>query len=89
MIRIVIQQLLLFIAPFLVYFLYRLLASRGEGFLQDAPWYALAMTGGVLSVVALIALGFHDDDANQGVYVPPHMEDGRIVPGQVNRPGDG
>lgn len=89
MIRIVIQQLLLFATPFLVYFVYRLLASRGDGLIQDTPWYALTMTGGVLSVVALIALGFHDEDANQGTYVPPHMEDGRIVPGEVMRPNEG
>lgn len=83
MIRVVVQQLLLFALPFIGYFLYRYLASRGQGFVRDTPWFVLTSTGIALSVIALIGLGFVKQGEPGEVYIPPSYQDGVIVPGHV------
>lgn len=51
----------------------------------DMPWPFLAGAGVSLLVVTLLALALLDGGAPPGAtYVPPHLEDGRIVPGQTH-----
>jgi hypothetical protein len=47
------------------------------------PWVWLALTGVGLTaiVLAVVTVGF--GTTTPGVYVPPHIENGRIVPGHV------
>ncbi|MDP6352567.1 MAG: DUF6111 family protein [Alphaproteobacteria bacterium] len=51
----------------------------------DAPWAVLVAVGLGVLIVALIGLGLLSGEEPGGVYVPPHMEDGRIVPGHIER----
>lgn len=86
MIRVVIQQVLLFALPFIGFFLYRFLVGRGKEFINDTPWFVLTLTGLGLSVIALIALGLVEQGEPGGVYVPPSYQDGKILPGYVEPP---
>ena len=86
MIRVIVQQLLLFALPFIGYFLYRALASRGQGFLSDTPWLILTITGLVFGLLAMLSLGIMEQGQPGGVYVPPRVEDGQIIPGHVDPP---
>lgn len=47
------------------------------------PWIWLAGAGAVLLAVVLFVVTVHFGAPQQGVYVPPHLEDGQIVPGHI------
>lgn len=50
----------------------------------DAPWLVLAGAGVSLLIVVLLGLAFFGGGAPPGTrYVPPHMEDGRVVPAET------
>ncbi|MCB9944632.1 MAG: hypothetical protein H6851_13570 [Geminicoccaceae bacterium] len=84
--RILLQYLLPFLVPFAAYFGWRWLVSNGRDFLDDTPWYVLTVTGLGFVVVALFALGLQTEGSPNGIYVPPHVENGLIVPGHVREP---
>lgn len=91
MLRILIEVILPFAAPFILYLAWRLLVTRGRGLLARTPWYLLTVCGLVLACLSLASLALLGEGDPRGVYVPPHLENGRIVPGTV-RPreaGDG
>ena len=85
MIRITFEGLLRFLAPFAAYALFAALGPR-LGLARRGPFGAttlgLAACGIGLVVLALVALGVFGDRA-KGVYVPAHIEDGRLVPGRL------
>lgn len=55
---------------------------------RDAPWLWLAIAGiGLMAVVMLIGAFIHDT-APALRYVPPHIENGKVVPGELVRPDD-
>jgi hypothetical protein len=88
--RIILYGILIFLAPFLLYGLHRLLLHRGEALLRRTPWFALTMTGMGLAAAALVALGFLGGQSPDGVYVPPHLDaQGRVVPGTMRPREDG
>jgi len=47
------------------------------------PWWWLAGAGVLLLALVLYVVTVHVDTSNQGVYVPPRWENGRIVPGHI------
>lgn len=50
----------------------------------EMPWVFLAAAGVSLLVVTLLALVLLEDSSPPGAtYVPPHLENGRIVPGHT------
>jgi hypothetical protein len=76
------QTALLFLAPFAAYAVFHLLQRRWP-FVADL-WRgrvsALTIIGLLLAIAGLVALAFTGRE--QGAYVPAHVENGRIVPGQ-------
>ena len=86
MVRVFLQAVLPFLAPFLAFAAYRLLVTRGRGLLDHTPWFVLTVVGLVLACASLASLAFLGGDAPGGTYVPPRIEDGRIVPGEVKPP---
>lgn len=84
MIRIVIENLLLFLLPALAYIAYRMLTtgttSAGQH-LDDAPFVWLFVAGAMMVVVSLVVFGSTSGGRPGEAYVPPSMRDGRIVPG--------
>ena len=85
MMRITLEGLLLFLAPFVAYAALAVLGPR-FGLARRGPFgttsLGLAACGIGLVVLALLALGTFGDRA-KGVYEPAHIEDGRLVPGRL------
>jgi hypothetical protein len=50
---------------------------------QDAPWTWLAVAGILLAALSVLALGLFGGAPPGARYVPPHVEDGQVVPGHT------
>jgi len=84
MIRPVLTELALFIAPFLVYALY-LWATR-EGVLHPESWPLATLMWLTIAALALmfgsfVVLAQWGGEPAGSAYVPAHIENGRLVPG--------
>jgi hypothetical protein len=83
MIRRDLEELLIFLSPFLLYALY--LAIRGRrpdhGVHWDGQAFRLTLAGIVLVILSLVATGLFSE-RHRGGYVPPHLENGQVVPGR-------
>ena len=89
MLRVVLQQLLLFLLPIAVYLSYaywqreraRRTGSAAVG-LEQGPWFWLIAGGLILSIAGFVVLG--TDKAGRSMsYEPAHMENGKVVPGRT------
>ena len=87
MIRVIVENILLFLLPAAVYVAYMLLTRRrsspGEVF-NDAPLVWLFTAGAAMVIASLIyfastTVGGSPDQK----YTPPYMKDGRIQPGEL------
>lgn len=90
MIRILLTILLPLALPSTVYFLWfayerrrALAAGTPEAMprLGDVPWFVLASAGIAIAAVVLLATTLFSGDEPGSVYVPPHLEGDRVVPG--------
>ena len=86
MIRPVATELVLFLAPFVVYAIF-LVATRGKVF-DRTSWppktlAALAIAALLLVVGSFIVLAHFSGAPPGSTYEPAHMEDGRFVPGRT------
>lgn len=74
--------------PFIVYGIYWYGAKRRE---QEGkpvhPWAMLFACGLLLSILSFFVLSFTTGYDPTTEYIPPHMEDGKLVPSQ-NRPAE-
>jgi hypothetical protein len=50
---------------------------------RGMPWVWLALTGVGLTTLVLFVVTVHFGTSTPGVYVPPHVEQGQIVPGHI------
>lgn len=82
MLRAWLQVLVPFLAPFAVYFVWRLLVTRERALLERTPWYVLTLVGLALAAVSLASLAFITGAPPDVTYEPPHMQDGQVVPGR-------
>ena len=90
MLRVVIETMLLFLAPAALYVGFEMLIRRtGESprqVLDRAPLVALFFAGATLMAVVLFAfgtIGAKDEGAAGRAYEPPTYKDGVITPGRV------
>lgn len=84
MIRIILTRLALFLLPFALYGLYLfLLRWRPDIARPQTPWTGLFIAGLSLVVMSFVVLGLTEGESIEGVYIPPHVENGKIVPGHV------
>jgi hypothetical protein len=95
MIRVIIENVLLFLLPTILYVGWVLLTREqptGEadggtsgtpGVLDDAPLLWLFAAGAVLVVVTLIAFGSSSGGKPGQHYIPPSYKDGHIEPGRI------
>jgi hypothetical protein len=83
MIRAIFGEVLLFFLPFVVFALFLILTRRNP--FRLAAWSDstlwLVIAGLACVVVALVMTGI-TADRETGAFVPPHLENGRVVPGQ-------
>jgi len=86
MIRRIIFDVLLFLLPFALYGLYWRFSARPAGRSAAHPWNYLLISGLVLVAASFVIWGVTEGAGRQGVYVPAHVENGRVVPGHVERP---
>jgi len=91
MIRVVIENILLFLLPTMVYLAYAYLlrapATDQNGHqirpFDDAPLMWLFIAGACLVIATLIAFGSTTGGKPGEAYEPPFVKDGRIEPGHV------
>ena len=87
MIRIVVENILLFLLPTAMYAAYVLLMRRGATpageALNDAPLVGLFIAGALLVVATLVFYGSTSGGKPGEVYVPPHVKNGHIEPGHM------
>jgi hypothetical protein len=88
MVRVVLENILLFLLPTAVYIGYILLTRRGAGstgeVINDAPLVWLFIAGAVLVAATFVYYATVTPGGRPGqVYVPPRLQDGRIEPGQL------
>ena len=77
-------DLLLFLLPFALYAAYLRLRKHDEDTpAKQHPWTALFASGLLLVALSFVFWGLVEDANQRGVYVPPHLEDGRLIPGRV------
>jgi hypothetical protein len=83
MIRAIFGEALLFLLPFAVFALFLIMKRRNP--FRIAAWSDatawLVIAGLVCVVIALVMTGI-TADRETGAFEPPHLEDGRVVPGQ-------
>ncbi|UOM35536.1 DUF6111 family protein [Acuticoccus sp. I52.16.1] len=83
MIRVVITQLILFAAPFIFYFAYRLATTGATGAaIRDLnkALFSLIIVGGCLVIAGFVyfaLVGRH----TEGRYIPAQYIDGKLIPG--------
>ncbi|MBI05584.1 MAG: hypothetical protein CMM54_01230 [Rhodospirillaceae bacterium] len=80
----------LVLAPAIIFMIYlivarkvRLSKSDTARMLRELPWLRLLAAGILLMAVSLIALSLSSGEDRGGNYVPPRIEDGKIVPAKV------
>jgi heme/copper-type cytochrome/quinol oxidase subunit 3 len=86
MIRPVLTELVLFLAPFVAYAIF-LMATRAQVF-ERASWppkmlATLAIFALVLMLGSFIGLAHFSGSPPGSTYIPAHEEDGRFVPGRT------
>ncbi|MFQ5533932.1 MAG: DUF6111 family protein [Sphingomonadales bacterium] len=86
-------NMLLLALPFVVYggwvaFLRKKEAETG-GTWDDAPTTWLLIIGLSLMIISLFAMRLVEDNVATGEYIPPHLEDGKIVPAEIRPRKDG
>jgi hypothetical protein len=87
MLKIFLAYVLPLLAPTMIYLLWaRASKARTAATGQTdpdipLPWIWLAVSGVVLLMISLGILGFWGRSEPGAQYEPPHIEDGRIVPG--------
>ncbi len=83
MLRRILEEVGLFALPFLAFALYLLFSRRSplERAHWDAQWLRLVFAGLFIVAASLVMTGLTAPRHEQG-YIPPHMENGRLVPGR-------
>jgi ABC-type uncharacterized transport system YnjBCD permease subunit len=67
--------------PTVLYLLWLRFAAV-DGHEREVPWLWLGAAGVALAAVVLVGLAL-SSGSKDGVYVPPHVENGRVVPGHT------
>lgn len=88
MIRIVVENILIFLLPTIVYVAYVYMTREekpgGARVLDDAPLIWLFIAGAVLVLVTLVTFGSMSGGKPGQIYTPPALKDGRIEPGHID-----
>ena len=84
MIARILYNILLFLIPFAAYWLYwRFIGAEDARQKKTHPWAMLIVAGLTLVALSFVVWSFPETETREGVYVPPHLENGQVVPGRV------
>jgi uncharacterized RDD family membrane protein YckC len=87
MTRVVIENILLFLLPFLLWIGYAYLTREerpdGTSILNEAPLAWLIAAGAVLVIATLVLFGSREGGTPGKPYEPPVLKDGKIEPGHT------
>ncbi len=82
MTRVLIGEGVFFLVPFAIFFVYLAIRQRNPltfaAWEKSIPWLVIAGAGCV--VLALLVTGL-SAPRSKGVYVPPRVENGQVIPG--------
>lgn len=81
MIRILFTYILPLLVPTVIYFLWLRFSSGTQE--REHPWPWLIGAGVLLAAIVLAGLALLGGTPD-GVYEPAHLEDGKLVPGQIH-----
>lgn len=88
MIRIVAENILLFLLPTIVYVAYVYMTREEKpgalSVLDDAPLIWLFVAGAAVVLITLISFGSVTGGKPGQVYTPPSFKDGKIEPGHID-----
>lgn len=85
MLRLVLSRLVLFLLPFVIWFVWREVARRSGRPMGATPWAWLVGVGAVLFALSLMASAVFHDDNRAKVYVPAEAAgSGKIAPGRFD-----
>jgi Family of unknown function (DUF6111) len=88
MIRIIVENVLLFLLPTIIYVAYVYMTRDEKAgatrVLDDAPLVWLFVAGAILMLVTLVTFGSMSGGKPGQTYTPPILKDGRIEPGHVD-----
>jgi hypothetical protein len=91
MIRIVLTYVIPFLLPTIVYLVWgyyraRYVAAHGGEApkLERGPWPLLLFAGAVLTLLSLAATALTQGSDAGSIYTPPHLENGRLIPGHMD-----
>jgi len=92
-VRILLTIIIPLLLPSIVYLMWSSFArqrARAKGEeprpFGDGPWFWLAIGGFVLTLASLAAFYLVGSHEPGSVYIPPHMENGELVPGRYIEP---
>jgi hypothetical protein len=87
MLRVFLTIVLPLLVPTAIYLLWMgIVSATQEGSTISwaaLPWIWLAGTGVALLVIVLLVVTVHFGAPQEGIYVPPRLEDGQIIPGHI------
>ncbi len=94
MIRMILTMLLPLLAPTILFFCVLYFKAKWKKEDEGAaeipayhtwPWLRLISAGGVLLILTLLFTGLPTGEGYQGNYIPPHMENGELIPGHFEK----
>ena len=90
MLRTTLIHILILLAPTILYIAFLILTrriqlsrSQAAETLRKMPWVRLLGSGLILAAASLVVWALTVGGDPEGTYVPAHMVDGEIVPGEV------
>ena len=90
MLRTALFHVVLLLAPAVLFMIYLIIARKvrlsktdAARMLRELPWPWLLGAGIALMAASLVVLSLSSGDDREGTYVPPHMDDGKVVPAKV------
>ncbi len=85
MLRLILEILLPLLTPIALYAVWSHFDARRRGTSmpgwEEGHWFWAALLGAALTAASLVWLG-DSGDRGTGEYIPPHVENGKVVPGQ-------
>jgi Family of unknown function (DUF6111) len=88
MIRIVAENILIFLLPTIIYIAYVYMTREEKPgatrVLDDAPLIWLFITGAILVLVTLLTFGSMSGGKPGQIYTPPAFKNGHIEPGHID-----